>query len=102
MNIVRIGAAAAIATAALAVGPAVAPQAHADEVCGYSPRVVAIGPTSCPFALNVAHSMMSGGGGTAFSAYSPTTGDSYWMTCSIEHHGSTTCRGGDGAEVEIY
>jgi hypothetical protein len=101
MKILTIGAAAAIAAAALAVAPTVAPQAHADEVCGDSPRVVAVGPTSCPFALNVASTMMSGGG-TSFSAYSPTTGDSYWMTCSIEHHGSTTCRGGDSAEVDIY
>ncbi len=101
MNILTTGAAAVVAAGALAVAPAVAPQAHADEVCGYSPRVVAVGPTSCPFALNVASSMMSGNG-TSFSAYSPTTGDSYWMTCSIEQHGSTTCRGGDGAEVEVY
>jgi hypothetical protein len=57
--------------------------AHADTQC--ADRVVAVGPTSCAFALNVAD-----------------TGESYWMTCSIEHHGSTTCRGGDGAQVDIY
>ncbi len=101
MKILTIGAAAAIAASALAVAPAFAPRAHADEVCESVPRVVAVGPTSCPFAINVANRMMSGSG-TSFSAYSPATGDSYWMTCSIEHHGSTTCRGGDGAEVEIF
>jgi hypothetical protein len=73
--------------------------AHADTQC--ADRVVAVGPTSCPFALNVANTYMSGAG-TAFSVQSPVTGDNYWMTCSIEHHGSTTCRGGDGAEVDIY
>jgi hypothetical protein len=75
--------------------------AHADSVCGSTPQVVAVGPTSCPFALNVANKMMSGAS-SPFAVFSPTTGDSYWMSCSIERHGSTTCRGGDGAEVDIY
>jgi hypothetical protein len=86
--------------AATFASPAPAP-AHADTVCGTSPRVVAVGPTSCSFALNVANTFMSGAG-SSFNASSPVTGESYWMTCGIEHHGSTTCRGGDDAEVDIY
>jgi hypothetical protein len=90
------------ATMAVAAAVTLSPvPAHADEVCGYSPKVVAVGPTSCPFALDVANQEMNGGG-QSFSAYSPTTGQSYWMTCSIEGHGSTTCRGGDDAVVIIY
>lgn len=91
-------AAAALVAAALA---APLPAAHADTVCESTPRVVAVGPTSCPFAIDVANKMMSGGG-TSFNVYSPVTGDTYLMTCRIEHHGSTTCRGGDDAEVDIY
>jgi hypothetical protein len=91
-------AAAALIAAAFA---APIPAAHADTVCESTPRVVAVGPTSCPFALNVANTYMSGAG-TSFQTSSPVTGESYWITCSIEHHGSTTCRGGDDAEVDIY
>lgn len=77
------------------------PQAHADTICGYSPKIIAVGPTSCPFALNVANRMMSGAS-SPFTAYSPTTGLSYVMSCSIVRHGSVTCTGGDDAEVDIY
>jgi hypothetical protein len=89
-----IGLAALVAATLVSQAPA-----RADTQCG--DRVVAVGPTSCEFALNLANQMMSGAG-TSFTAYSPITGESYWMTCSIEHHGSTTCRGGDGAQVDIY
>jgi hypothetical protein len=78
--------------------------AHADTECGYARpgvRVRALGPTSCPFAINVANTMMNGAG-TSFTAYSPVTGESYLMTCRIEAHGSTTCRGGDDAGVQIF
>jgi hypothetical protein len=79
-----------------------APSAHADTVCGYSPgKIVAVGPTTCPFAMNVANKMMSGGG-NSFMAYSPETGQSFLMSCSIVRHGSVTCTGGNGAEVDIY
>jgi hypothetical protein len=87
-----------MAAAALVFAPL--PQAHADEVCQYSPKVVAVGPTSCPFALNVAKGMMAGLNN--FTAYSPTTGLTYVMSCSIVRHGSVTCTGGDNAEVDIY
>jgi hypothetical protein len=93
-----------IAAAAAASFIAVAPAAHADTECGYARpgvRVEAGENTSCPFAINVANAMMNGGG-TSFNAYSPTNGQTYWMHCMIEGHGSTTCRGGDNAEVTIY
>jgi hypothetical protein len=76
--------------------------AHADTVCGHSPaKIVTIGRTNCPFALNLANAMMSGGG-NSMTVYSPTTGESYQMYCRIEFHGRTTCRGGDDAVVDIY
>jgi hypothetical protein len=92
-----IGGVALAATTFIPVAPA-----HADAVCQSFPvKVVAVGATSCPFALNVANRMMSGAN-SPFMAYSPETGNSYQMSCMIERHGSTTCRGGDGAEVDIY
>src|ERR1700712_3429054 len=85
---------------------AVAPAARADTECGYARpgvRVEAGETTSCPFAINVANAMMNGnGGGTSFSAFSPAENAWVQMHCSIERHGSTTCRGGDNAEVTIY
>lgn len=92
------------ALSALALGTVLAVPAHADTVCGYNPaKVVAVGPTSCPFAMAVANQMMSGAG-TTFWANSPVTGDGYQMHCMIEQHGSTTCRdvNGGGATVVIY
>ncbi|HEX4395581.1 MAG TPA: hypothetical protein VH084_29220 [Mycobacterium sp.] len=91
---------AAAATALITVAPA----AHANTECGYARpgvRVVAGENTSCPFAIDVANEMMSGAS-SPFSVLSPTTGESYMMHCMIERHGSTTCRGGDNAEVDIY
>jgi hypothetical protein len=90
------------ALAAITFAPAT--PAHADTECGYARpgvRVVALGPTTCPFALSVAQQMMNGAG-TSFTAYSPVTGQSYFMHCMIEQHGSTTCRGGDDAGVQIF
>ena len=90
------------ATAALTIiTPA---PAHADTECGYARpgvRVEAGANTTCGFAINVANAMMNGGGGS-FRAFSDTAQQWYQMTCSIERHGSTTCRGGDNAEVIIY
>jgi hypothetical protein len=83
-----------------------APAAHADTECGNvrpGIRVTAGEDTSCDFALNVAGAMMNGhGDGTQFLVHSPTTNEDYWMSCSIEGHGSTTCRGGNNAVVRIY
>ncbi|MGO9349800.1 MAG: hypothetical protein ACLP3C_02710 [Mycobacterium sp.] len=82
--------------------------AHADTECGgvgpnHAVRVVAVGPTSCPFALSVAQQMM-GGAGTYFNATSSVTGETYRMHCWIKYHGSTTCEdvNGGGAEVQIF
>lgn len=94
----RLLVAAGIALAPLA---AVSAPAQADSVCQSTPKIVAVGPTSCPFALNVA-SKMESGASSPFMAYSPATGQSYLMSCSIVRHGSVTCTGGDGAEVDIY
>lgn len=92
----------ALVMGALAPITVVSVPAHADAVCGYMPgRIVAVGPTSCPFALNVANRMMSGAS-NPFSAYSPETGQNYLMSCSVIRHGSVTCTGGNGAEVDIY
>jgi hypothetical protein len=97
--IAKLFVAAAIAVAPLTVGSA---PAQADTVCGYAPgKVVAVGATSCQFAMNVANKMTSEAG-TSFMAYSPETGQSYLMSCSVVRHGSVTCTGGNGAEVDIY
>lgn len=90
-----------IITAALAASVCAtpAPVVHADEVCQDVPRVVAIGPTSCPFALTIARSYMYGHNGPSFSAYSDTTQETYQVTCRIEEHGSTTCRTDPGSGV---
>lgn len=79
-------------------GIALAAPAHADENCGYG--LVAVGPTSCPFAVNVRNAFMSHGTGTVV-VYSPVTGENYSMDC--ERWGTTvTCSGiGNNAQVEI-
>lgn len=95
---------AVVFAAGIAVAPLVvlAVPAHADTVCGYSPgKIVAVGPTSCPFALNVA-SKMESGASSPFMVYSPEADQSYSISCSIVRHGSVTCTGGNGAEVDIY
>jgi hypothetical protein len=100
-TILALGIAAAAAVSFIAVAPA----ARADTECGYARpgvRVEAGETTSCPFAINVANAMMNGNGGTSFSAFSPAENAWVQMHCSIERHGSTTCRGGDNAEVIIY
>jgi hypothetical protein len=76
--------------------------AHADEVCQTTPnQVVAVGQTSCPFALTIARSYMYGHNGPNFSAYSDATQQSYEVTCRIEQHGSTTCRTSPGSGVVV-
>jgi hypothetical protein len=89
-----------VLAAAIVVAPLAVPAtAHADEVCQDVPRVVAIGPTSCPFALTIARSYMYGHNGPSFSAYSDATQETYQVTCRIEEHGSTTCRTDPGSGV---
>jgi hypothetical protein len=99
MKKLLIGGVAALAVTAFTTA---IPTAHADTECSSYPiRVVALGATSCPFAMNVWQQMRNGAG-TSFTAYSPVTGQSYQMHCMIEQHGSTTCRGGDDAGVQIF
>lgn len=54
--------------------------------------------TSCAFALNVAKEFFSRGGGT-FDAFSPTTGQTYTMTCTSAE--AVICTGGNDAVVYI-
>jgi hypothetical protein len=70
--------------------------AQGDD-CGGGVRA---GPnTSCPFALNVADEYNSTGGATRIYVHSPTTGETYRMTCS---EGSpNVCTGGNNASVYI-
>jgi hypothetical protein len=56
--------------------------------------------TSCAFGLNVAEEY-SIGGESEIAVYSPTTGETYSMTCTSS--GSTVvCRGGNNAVVYIH
>lgn len=55
--------------------------------------------TSCAFAQNVANAYYDSGGQTTLDVYSPTTGQTYTMTCTP---GSPTiCRGGNNASVYV-
>lgn len=90
---------------ALAVGVTVAaaPVAQADTFCGKSSRgasVYAGNPeTSCQFALNTAEAYHAyGNGSDPFSVYSPVTGLSYTMTCTVA---GSVCQGGNGALVYL-
>ena len=94
----------AIAAAGFLLSP---PSAHAETDCGYARagvRVTAANEdTSCDFAVAVARVMMNGhGDGEPFQVFSEVTKQWYTMSCSIEGHGSTTCRGGNNAVVRIY
>jgi hypothetical protein len=87
----------------VAAGVALATPAHADAICARG--VVALGATSCPFALDVANayrnSSINPDGGMLYGVYSPTTGLSYNMNCEKLGAG-VVCRGGNGAEVNIF
>lgn len=85
-------------------GLALAAPAHADTICAMD--VIAVGPTSCPFALNVAsayNSFIGSGAGTLYNVHSPTTGDSYTMNCNLPYPPTreVVCTGGEGAEVQF-
>jgi hypothetical protein len=96
----RISALAAALTVALAPIFTM-PVAHADTICQDVPQVVAVGATSCPFALTIARSYLYGHNGPSFSAYSDVTNETYQVTCRIEQHGSTTCRTNPGSGVVV-
>jgi hypothetical protein len=99
----KIKAALAAAVAAAGIGVAIPATAHADnmKICG--PGIAAIGPTSCPFALNVAQAYfqrIGSGSGWLADVYSPTTGESYTVQCI--QRGGVWCTGGNGSEVNIF
>ncbi len=66
-----------------------------------APGVQVAANTSCAFAMNVAGEYGSNPGAATISAFSPTTGKSYTMTCSAWSGGGTVCRGGNNAAVFI-
>lgn len=85
----------ATAPAASSSGAATSPSASAKTSCG---ERVSVGPnTSCPFASNVRSKYDAQGPGT-YVVPSPTTGQSYPMTCT-NNAGAVTCIGGNNASV---
>lgn len=101
-----LGAALALAALALAA-PA---QADTFAVCGSGHAGVSTTVTSCAFAENVRMSYLTQGPGLV-SAYSPTTGSMYTMTCLTGFTAqigygpavpSVRCTGGDSAVVWIF
>jgi serine/threonine kinase PknH len=93
------------ALAAVAAGIALtmhgAPAAHADYIC--EKGVMAMGATSCEFALNVAQAHLNqiGSGPGQLVAYSPVTGQSYTMTCTVLGN-EKICQGGNNAMVGLF
>lgn len=92
-----------VAKLALAVMAAASVQAflpapaRADQFCGNG--VVAMGPTTCQFALSVADAWANSPSNQV-NAYSAATGLSYSMACAAVR-GGTVCRGGNNAAVLI-
>lgn len=94
-----------VATAAvsIALGAVTAPTAAADTHCGTSSRGAFVyagnDHTSCAFALSTAEAYHSyGNGSQPFIVTSPTTGDTYTMTCI---HAGSECSGGNDALVYL-
>jgi hypothetical protein len=84
------------------VAPAAQPVPALTD-CGNngSAEVYAGADTSCPFALNVAEAYSLNAGFTnAFNVYSPVTGLSYIMTCTVAGN-PIVCTGGNSALVEL-
>lgn len=58
--------------------------------------------TSCPFALNMRDALIdSGYAEGTYSVFSPTTGETYDMTCVIRTS-DVLCTGGNNAAVYVY
>jgi hypothetical protein len=74
---------------------AAAPGGTSVKTCANG--ITANSVTSCPFAESVKDAYYSSGGSSSVSAYSPTTGQAYAMSCSGS--GPVTCRGGNNAQV---
>lgn len=90
---------------AIAVGLTVsaAPAALADTFCGKSSRGASVyagnSETSCEFAMSTAEAYHSyGKGSQPFSVYSPVTGQTYSMTCTVA---GSVCQGGNNALVYL-
>jgi hypothetical protein len=75
--------------------PDAAPAAPALTDCGGG--VYAGADTSCPFALNVTEGYTGPG---ADYAYSPATGLTYTMNCTLEGASTVVCTGADNAYVQ--
>jgi hypothetical protein len=71
---------------------------QATTACDTNIRVGA--SASCTFAQNVFYSYYESGQESPFEAYSPTTGDSYTVTCSSED-GTVSCSTPTGAYIEF-
>lgn len=99
----RIAAILATAAVSIALGAVTAPTAAADTYCGTSSRGASVyagnNRTSCAFALSTAEAYHSyGKGSQPFTVTSPTTGDTYTMTCI---HAGSECSGGNDALVYL-
>jgi len=90
---------------AIAVGTTItaAPAAVADTYCGKASSGASVyagnSDTSCGFAINTAEAYWTyGNGSDPFSVYSPATGLSYTMTCTVA---GSVCQGGNNALVYL-
>lgn len=75
--------------------------ARADTFCGTSSSGASVfagnSETSCNFAINTAEAYRANGiGSQPFSVYSPVTGLTYTMTCTVA---GSVCQGGNNALV---
>lgn len=80
-----------------------APVASADTFCGTSSRGASVyagnANTSCQFALNTAEAYHAyGTGSDPFDVYSPATGLTYSMVCTVA---GSVCQGGNDALVYL-
>lgn len=90
---------------AVAAGIAVtgAPTASADIYCGKSSGGASVysgnAGTSCEFAMKTAEAYHAYGvGSTPFDVFSPVTGQTYSMTCTVA---GSVCQGGNNALVYL-
>ena len=72
---------ATVAAAAIALAPNASAAIETFDVCPSGHSGVATADTSCAFADNVSRAWYSQPSSTVL-AYSPVTGDAYWMTCA--------------------
>jgi hypothetical protein len=77
--------------------------AAADTLCGKSSRGASVyagnSDTSCEFAMKTAEAYHAyGNGSQPFSVYSPVTGQTYSMTCTVA---GSVCQGGNNALVYL-